>query len=196
MATERVSSESATFSGEPWSPDDGEWVGAREVGGRRSVGDFDRRRGRLPRPWLHAAGAGFLLPLHAPDQRMHAEDGSMADCGAAMGRCGAAMGRAILPSTGPGLGAGMGRCEGVAPADAEGPDCTGSGHAVIHQTHACTSHQGTRDCQRTGSWTNETLHTAMDKITDVGMKLKVAAKIFGIPSSSLRDHLYGKTTCR
>ena len=36
----------------------------------------------------------------------------------------------------------------------------------------------------------------MDKITDEGMKLKVAAKIFGIPSSSLRDHLYGKTTSR
>ena len=36
----------------------------------------------------------------------------------------------------------------------------------------------------------------MDTITDEGMKLKMAAKIFGIPNSSLRDHLYEKTTCR
>ena len=125
MATERVSSEGVTFNGEPWSPDDGEWAGAREVGGRRSVGDFDRRRGRQPRPRLHAARAGFPLPLHAPDQRMHAADGAMADCGAAMGR-------AIPASTGPEPGAGTGRCEGVAPVDAEGPDCAGFGHTVIH----------------------------------------------------------------
>ena len=196
MATERVDHVGATFNGERTSGDDGEWAGAREVGGRRSVGNFDQKRGRQPRPQLYAAGAGFKLPLHAPDQRMYAADGAMADYGAATGWCGAVMGRAILASTGLGPGAATGYYEGVAPADAEGPNCVGSGHAVIHRTHTCTSHQSTRDRQRIGSWTDETLHAAMDKITDEGMKLKVATKIFGIPSSSLRDHLYGRTTCR
>ena len=40
------------------------------------------------------------------------------------------------------------------------------------------------------------MQQALDKITDKGMKLKVASKVFRIPSSSLRDHLYGRTTSR
>ena len=36
----------------------------------------------------------------------------------------------------------------------------------------------------------------MDTITDQGMKLKVVSRIFGIPATLLRDHLYGKTTSR
>ena len=107
------------------------------------------------------------------------------------------MWRAIPPSTEPGADqASTGRCTSASPTDAERSDCAGSDHAVINRTHACTSHKGTRERQRTRPWTDETLHAAMDKITDEGMKLKVATKIFGIPSSSLRDHLYGKTTCR
>ena len=36
----------------------------------------------------------------------------------------------------------------------------------------------------------------MDAMTDHGMKVKAAARAFDIPASSLRDHLYGKTTSR
>ena len=64
--------------------------------------------------------------------------------------------------------------------------------------HTCRSDDNTCALEKTGSWTNKTLQQAMDKITDEGMKLNVAAKVrlFGIPSSSLRDHLYGRTTSR
>ena len=37
---------------------------------------------------------------------------------------------------------------------------------------------------------------AMDVVTDHGMKVKAVARAFNIPASSLRDHLYGKTTSR
>ena len=60
----------------------------------------------------------------------------------------------------------------------------------------CSPHVNTRTRQKTRSWTNQTLQQAMDKITDEGMKLKMAAKVFGIPNSSLRDHMYGRTTSR
>lgn len=36
----------------------------------------------------------------------------------------------------------------------------------------------------------------MNAVTDDGMKLRVASRKFGIPVSSLRDHLYGKTNNR
>ena len=101
----------------------------------------------------------------------------------------------VTTAMGQGCATATGRGDGVAPALAEG-----FGIAIYGQgsdlTCACRSQEGTRDRQRTGSWIDETLHEAMDKITDKGMKLKVAAKIFGIPSSSLRDHLYGRTTSR
>jgi hypothetical protein len=32
----------------------------------------------------------------------------------------------------------------------------------------------------------------MDAVTDHGMKVRTAARTFGIPPTSLRDHLYGK----
>ena len=85
----------ATLSEERTDPDDGEWAGATEVGARRSTSDFgDQRRGRQPRPRLHAAHAGFMALLHALDQHMHSEsDGAMAWHGAVIGGCGMAMGR-------------------------------------------------------------------------------------------------------
>ena len=49
---------------------------------------------------------------------------------------------------------------------------------------------------RSRNWTDATLQKAMDAVTDHGMKVKVAARAFDIPASSLRDHLYGKTTSR
>ena len=177
----------ATLSGERTNPDNGEWAEAIELGAQRFVGDFgDRRRGRQPQPRLHVAGAGLRVPLHVPDQRMQFAD-------KAMGWCGAAMRRALPASTGLRPGAATGRCDSIAPAVAEGSDAATYGQAP-DLMHACTSQEGIRDRQRTGSWTDETLHAAMDKITDEGMKLKVAAKIFGIPSSY--DHLYGRTTSR
>ena len=45
-----------------------------------------------------------------------------------------------------------------------------------------------------GLWIDKTLEKALNAITNDGMKLRVASRTFGIPSSSLRDHLYGKTT--
>ena len=36
----------------------------------------------------------------------------------------------------------------------------------------------------------------MDAVTDRGMKLKTTSRIFGVPATSLRDHLYGKTVSR
>ena len=36
----------------------------------------------------------------------------------------------------------------------------------------------------------------MDAVTDHGMKVKAVARAFGIPGSSLRDHLYGKITSK
>ena len=50
--------------------------------------------------------------------------------------------------------------------------------------------------RRSGNWIDATLMKAMDAVTDRGMKVKVAARAFNIPASSLKDHLYGKTTSR
>jgi hypothetical protein len=36
----------------------------------------------------------------------------------------------------------------------------------------------------------------MDAITDQGMKVRVASRHFGIPQSSLRNHLYGRVISR
>ena len=114
----------------------------------------------------------------------------MARRGAAIGPCGTVMGRVSGTSTASGPGAATNRARSVTPAAVDGT-CARS-----DLMHARTSHHAIRNSHRAGLWIDETLHAAMDKITDEGMKLKVVAKIFGIPSSSLRDHLYGKTTCR
>jgi hypothetical protein len=50
--------------------------------------------------------------------------------------------------------------------------------------------------KKTGNWTDATLKQAMDAITDQGMKVRAAARTFGIPTTSLRDHLYGKVMGR
>ena len=55
----------------------------------------------------------------------------------------------------------------------------------------------TRASCKNDKWSNESLEKAKlsfeNAITDEGMKLKVAARAFEIPSISLRDHLHGKT---
>ena len=47
-----------------------------------------------------------------------------------------------------------------------------------------------------GAWTNESLHQALDAISDEGMKMRTTSKVFGIPSFFLKNHLYGRTTSR
>ena len=46
--------------------------------------------------------------------------------------------------------------------------------------------------KKTGNWTSAQLQQALDAITDEGMKIKTTSRKFGIPPSSLRDHLFGK----
>ena len=50
--------------------------------------------------------------------------------------------------------------------------------------------------RRSGNWTDATLQKGMDVVIDHSMKQKAVARAFDIPASSLRDHLYGKTTSR
>jgi hypothetical protein len=47
-----------------------------------------------------------------------------------------------------------------------------------------------------GNWTSKTLEQALDAITDHGMKVRTASHHFGIPATSLRNHLYGLVTTR
>ena len=58
---------------------------------------------------------------------------------------------------------------------------------------ACTER---RRCLRCGNWSDASLKRAMDAVTDRGVKLKTASRIFGVPATSLCDHLYGKTISR
>ena len=50
--------------------------------------------------------------------------------------------------------------------------------------------------RRTGNWTDAALYDVLDAVTDYGMKVNATSKKFGIPASSLRDHLLGKTRSR
>ena len=49
--------------------------------------------------------------------------------------------------------------------------------------------------RRTGTWTDSQLAAAVAAV-DRGSKIAVAARDAGIPQSSLRDHLYGRTLKR
>ena len=49
---------------------------------------------------------------------------------------------------------------------------------------------------KNGNWTDESLYNAMNAVTDDGMPLREADILFGVPTTSLRDHLYGKTRGR
>ena len=43
-----------------------------------------------------------------------------------------------------------------------------------------------------GNWTNAELKAALDAITDDGMKVREVFCTFGIPPTSIRDHLFGR----
>jgi hypothetical protein len=47
-----------------------------------------------------------------------------------------------------------------------------------------------------GNWTSATLEQALDAIIDHGMKVRTAARHFGIPATSLRNYLYGLVTTK
>ena len=50
--------------------------------------------------------------------------------------------------------------------------------------------------RKNGKWTDESLYNVMNAVSDDGMPLREAGKLFGVPTTSLRDHLYGKTKGR
>ena len=50
--------------------------------------------------------------------------------------------------------------------------------------------------KRSGNWSDASLKQAMDAVTNRGVKLKTTSRIFGVPATFLRDHLYGKTLTR
>jgi hypothetical protein len=50
--------------------------------------------------------------------------------------------------------------------------------------------------KRNGNWTSATLQQAMDAIIDHRMKVRIASRSFGIPATTLRNHLYGRSLSR
>jgi hypothetical protein len=50
--------------------------------------------------------------------------------------------------------------------------------------------------KRNENWTSATLHQAMDAIRDHGIKVRTASHSFGIPATTLRNHLYGRSLSR
>ena len=49
---------------------------------------------------------------------------------------------------------------------------------------------------KTNVWSDESLENALNAITNEGLSLREASRVFGIPTSSIQDHLYGRTTSR
>ena len=50
--------------------------------------------------------------------------------------------------------------------------------------------------KKIGTWTDLSLENALNSITDDGMSIREVSKLYGIPTSSIKDHLYGRTTSR
>ena len=50
--------------------------------------------------------------------------------------------------------------------------------------------------KKIGNWTNAQLKAALDAITNDGIKVREASRTFGIPPTSIRDHLYGRVQGR
>ena len=49
---------------------------------------------------------------------------------------------------------------------------------------------------KNGNWSDESLRNAMNAVADNGMPLRQVDRLFGVPTTSLRDHLYGKNRGR
>ena len=54
----------------------------------------------------------------------------------------------------------------------------------------------TSGSHKNGNWSNDSLQAAMNAVTDNGMPLRQVDRFFGVPTTSLRDHLYGTTRGR
>ena len=50
--------------------------------------------------------------------------------------------------------------------------------------------------KKNGNWTDEQLQKALSAIIDDGMKIREASRIYNIPATSLRNHLWGTTSGR
>ena len=61
-------------------------------------------------------------------------------------------------------------------------------------TIRCSQRRGV--VKKTCNMTDAVLKQAMDAVIDQGMKVRAAARTFGIPTTSLRDHLYGRVMGR
>ena len=80
-----------------------------------------------------------------------------------------------------------------------GPPIGGAANAETTQPHTRggISNSNRRSTpKKTGNWTDVALKATIDAVTDQGMKVRCAARTFGIPPTSLRDHLFGKVVGR
>ena len=50
--------------------------------------------------------------------------------------------------------------------------------------------------KKNGNWTDAQLEQALSGITDDGLKIREAARVYNIPATSLRNHLWGTTSGR
>ena len=72
----------------------------------------------------------------------------------------------------------------------------GSGHRppVVLQSGGGICNTG--KALKINAWIDESLASALNVTTDEGMRLREASTVFGISTSFIRDHLYGRTTSR
>ena len=154
------------------------------------------RLSRLPIP--HLRHVGDLLearPQHVHARRVEGAPAASGDSKGAIttaeaqsGDSGGARGAGPRIREGKGAGGAAGLCSDGGGASAEPlPSQTYIGDQVggknIHT-------------KKIGTWTDLLLENALNSITDDGMSIREASKLYGIPTSSIRDHLYGRTTSR
>ena len=99
-----------------------------------------------------------------------------------------------------GVARGPGDSGGATVGAAGGRPDGGGGRAYAMREEACSVDPrigGTRsEMRKIGMWTDAALENALNSIIDDGMTIRQASKLYGIPTSSIRDHLYGRITSR
>ena len=50
--------------------------------------------------------------------------------------------------------------------------------------------------KKTSNWIDKSLENALNSITDGSMNFREASRVYGIPTTSIKDHLYGRMTSR
>ena len=127
-----------------------------------------RRRGRLPGPCMRRAG-------HGPNTHPQALEASTAmPASAAIG-----LGRGAR-------GIFLRRPKGGARGEPPAMQACRGGATTGRDTHR----------KKIGNWTDTTLENALNSITNDGMSFTEASRVYGIPTSSIGDHLYGRMTSR